>query len=470
MTPGPALTLRGRPLAGRRVTVMGLGLFGGGVATTRALARAGARVTVTDRRGEAELCESLRALEGLDLRRRLGGHAREDFEGAEVVVANPAVAPSNDWLAAARGAGAEVTSETELFLEACPTRAALVTGTQGKSTTCHVAASLLSSCGIRARLGGNIGHSLLGELGEMTPGDAVVLELSSYQLEALPADASLLARNVAAVGVTNVLADHLERHGSREAYEAAKRRILELAGPGARLVLPADDGRVRAWEVPAERTEWFRASGPADLCVADGRFRRGGEELGRAADLALPGAFQLDNALCALGLARALGAEAVGLAAALGGVRGLAHRLEDLGVFAGHNVWDNGVSTTPDSTVSALEALSAPGVEGGPVALLCGGRAKTLPLEPLAAAAAARTSRVVTFGESGPELARALSAGGAEAACAGDLAAAVREVFGRMEGGEALLFSPGCSSFDAFRNFAERAAAFRAALPGRDPA
>ena len=461
MTAGPpALTLRGRPLAGRSVTVMGLGLLGGGVELTRALARAGSRVTVTDLGDEQQLAESLAALAGLDVRRRLGGHVREDFAAAEVVVASPAVAPSSEWLRVAREAGAELTSETELFLEACPARVALITGTQGKSTTAHIAASLLAACGTRTHLGGNIGRSLLNELAAMAPGDAVVLELSSYQLEALPAELAHLARNVAAAAVTNVLADHLERHGSLEAYEAAKRRVLALAPAGARLVLPADDERVRAWETPAERTDWFGAAPEATLRVGGERFRRGDEVLGRTADLALPGAFQRANALCALGVARALGAPPAGLAAALAGVRGLPHRLQPLGRRAGHRVWDNGVSTTPDSTVSALAALE------GPLVLLCGGRAKDLPFEQLARAGAERASRVVTFGQSGAELQRAFAAAGADAVFVEALEGAVREAFAGMSAEDALLFSPACASFDAYRNFADRAAAFRAALPG----
>jgi len=428
------------------------------VEVTRALAGAGCRVTVTDLRGADELAESLAALAGLDVRRRLGGHALGDFTTADVVVASPAVAPGSEWLEAARAAGAETTSETELFLEACPSRLALVTGTQGKSSTAHLTASLLAACGVRTHLGGNIGRSLLNELAALEAGDTTVLELSSYQLEALPAGVGHLARNVAAVAVTNVLADHLERHGSLEAYEAAKRRVLKLAPPGARRVLPADDERVRGWP-RSDDTDWFGAAPDATLRIEDGAFVRAGEVLGRTADLALSGAFQRTNALCALGLARALGARGEDLVRALPGVRGLPHRLEDLGLFAGHRVWDNGVSTTPDSTVSALAALE------GPLVLLAGGRAKDLPLDELARTAAERAACVVTFGASGPALAEACAAAGAEAVFAGALESAVREAFARMGAGAALLFSPACASFDAYRNFSDRAKAFRRALP-----
>jgi UDP-N-acetylmuramoylalanine--D-glutamate ligase len=458
----------GSDLAGRAATVMGLGLFGGGVEVARYLARLGARVTVTDLRPAEQLAESLREIEGLGARLVLGEHRAEDFLTAELVVANPAVAPSHPLLAAARAAGAVVSSETALFLEACPARVALVSGTQGKSSTASATAGLLAACGFRAQAGGNIGRSLLGSLAELGPEDVVVLELSSYQLEALPRPATGLARNVVAVCVTNVLADHLERHGSVEAYEQAKRRILELAGPEATVVLSGEDPRVSRWSERGPRVVRCYATRRSSegLNIAGGAFRLGREELGRVADLTLPGTFQRENVLAALGLARALGAAPESLAAAIGGLRGLEHRLQDLGTFAGHRVWDNGVSTTPDSTLAALRSLE------GPLTLLCGGQAKRLPLDELAREASLRARRAIAFGSSAAELARAFAAAGVEARAVDTLEQAVAEAFARMQPGEQLLFSPACASFDAYRNFADRAAAFRSALrteSGQDP-
>ena len=447
-------------LAGRAATVMGLGLFGGGVEVARYLARCGARVTVTDLRPAEQLAESLREIEDLGLRLVLGEHRAEDFVHAELVVANPAVAPDHPMLAAARAAGVRVSSEAALFLEACPARLALVTGTQGKSSTASAAAELLAAAGFRAQAGGNIGRSLLGSLAELGPEDVVVLELSSYQLEALPRPAAGLARNVVAVCVTNVLADHLERHGNVEAYEQAKRRILELTGPAATVVLSGEDPRVSRWSERGPRVvrSYPTRGGSEGLNIAGGAFRLGREELGRVADLRLPGTFQRENVLAALGLARALGAAPERLAAAIGGLRGLEHRLQDLGTFAGHRVWDNGVSTTPDSTVAALRSLEAP------LTLVCGGQAKRLPLDELARETSLRTRRAITFGASATQLASAFAAAGADVLAVATLEQAVEAAFAAMQGGEQLLFSPACASFDAYRNFKDRAAAFRAAL------
>jgi UDP-N-acetylmuramoylalanine--D-glutamate ligase len=353
----------GSDWSGARVTVMGLGLFGGGAAVARALARRGARVTVTDRRGERELAPALAEIADLGLELALGGHRARDFTRADLVVANPAVPPGAPELAAARAAGVPVSSEAALFLASCPSRLVLVTGTQGKSSVCNALAQLFGACGTTAHLGGNVGRPLLDRVEELAPEDVVVLELSSYQLEALPPAASWRGRapRVEAVCVTNVLADHLERHGSVAAYREAKRRVLELLpGSGGVAVLPAGDPELAtpAWRpAGARRVEVHAAPCGRGLDVAGGVFRLDGEALGHARDVRLPGAFQRANVLLALGLARLAGADPGRLARAVAGVVGLPHRLEDLGCFAGHRVWDNGVSTTPDSTEGVLESL-----------------------------------------------------------------------------------------------------------------
>jgi UDP-N-acetylmuramoylalanine--D-glutamate ligase len=454
-------------LAGRRVTVMGLGLFGGGAGVTRYLALRGARVTVTDLRSAADLAPALREIAGLDVGLALGGHRVEDFAGADLVVANPAVPPDNTFLAAARAAGVEVTSEIALFLELCPSRIAAVTGTQGKSSTCFTLAQLLESCGQTVHLGGNIGGSLLESAAAMQPDDVVVLEISSYQLEALPegiANRSQRPR-VEVVAVTNVLADHLERHGSADAYAAAKRRILELADARTgTAVLPGEDPRMAAWNRDGlKRVDVFPTRrSDVGLNFDAGRFRLDREGLGRVADLRLPGAFQRENTLVSLGMARILGVEARQLADAVAKLRALPHRLEDLGVRRGHRVWDNGVSTTPDSTISALASIE-PGCT-----LLVGGKAKNLPLDELVDSVRRHVRRVIAFGAAAQAFGDAFRRAGVETWTADALERAVAIAFERMEPGAELLFSPACASFDAYLNFRERALAFRRALPELD--
>jgi len=445
------------------VTVQGLGLFGGGAATARFLCRRGAEVTVTDTRSEFELSPAIAELAGFPVRFVLGQHREEDFVNADLVVANPAVPPTNTWLVAARAAGVRVTSEIELFLALCPARIAAVTGTQGKSSTCNTLHQLLVAAGLRAQLGGNIGRSLLEAAERMSADEVVVLEMSSYQLEALPAvrDVDVAAPRVEAVCVTNVLADHLDRHGTIEAYAAAKRRILELAlAHGGVAVLSAEDPRFATWGTPTLRRIEAFPTRPSDrgLNVRDGHFRLHRESLGRVDALRLPGEFQRENTLLALGLARALGVDASALAAAIPTLTALPYRMQDLGNFAGHRVWDNGVSTTPDSTLAVFGSL-APGFTW-----IAGGKHKDLPLDALVASARGRVRRVVTFGKASALLSTTFRAAGFEVVAVETVPGAVEAAFSALGPGEELLFSPACASYDQYLNFEARAQDFRKSL------
>jgi UDP-N-acetylmuramoylalanine--D-glutamate ligase len=457
-------------LAGRRALVMGLGSFGGGLGAARYLGSLGARVQVTDLRSERELAGSLAKLAsgfpGELIGATLGRHDEQDFRQADVVVANPAVRPDHPLLVVARSAGARVTSEIELVLEALDARIACVTGTQGKSSTCNTLTNLLLGAGMRATVGGNIGGSLLESLGRFAREDVVVLELSSYQLEALSEPGRLGAR-VEAVAITNVLADHLERHGDEAGYARAKARILELVAERGDALLPGDDPRFSAWGPGSGRRVDFHAappprSGQGRLFHDGQHFLLDDEVLGRVADLALPGAFQRDNTCMALGLARLLGAPAAALARAIPTLRGLPHRLEDLGLCAGRRVHDNGVSTTPDSTIAALLSL-APGVTW-----IGGGRSKGLDWSGLGQLARERVRAAISFGEAAREIEHSMARHGVEAHATRTLEDAVRLAFERAPPGGVILFSPACSSFDDYVNFQARALAFRRALPAAD--
>ncbi|MBJ01517.1 MAG: hypothetical protein CMK00_01460 [Planctomycetes bacterium] len=526
------------PIHGRPVTVMGLGLFGGGAAVARYLARAGGQVTVTDLRPAEVLAPALAELAGLDISWHLGGHREDDFTDAALVVANPAVPPDSPFLTAARGAEVPITSELALFLPACRATLALVTGTQGKSSTCQFLADLLGAAPLAGtvHLGGNIGRSLLDELPLLGERDVVVLEVSSYQLAALsPGECRAIraAGRVRAVAITNILEDHLERHGSPEAYAAAKARVLELLAPDGTALLPARDSRLGTDAPEARRggarrpsdLEASPAGSPREtiafgrgragesfprLRLAEGELYDGETRLGNAGDLPLRGLFQADNLLLAAGLARVLGLAPETIAGAISGLRGLPHRMEPLepdgtprrpyspqtrsnsptpesadrpgptgagnaaestagpgATGAGPLVIDNGVSTTPDSTLSALRSCSPP------VILLLGGRDKGLSFDELIAAARGRVRLVLCFGEAAPSLATRFLEGGLETEIHRELTAATRAARSAAGPEDTLLFSPACSSFDAFNNFRDRAEAFRAALApgtGQQPA
>lgn len=434
-------------LTGRRAVVLGLGRFGGGIAAVRHLARHGARVVGTDLRTADELPEAVAALSGLDVELVLGGHEGAGLADADLVVVNPAVPPDAPPVVRARAAGALLTSEVELFAAAAPCRLAAVTGTQGKSSTTTFAVQALAAAGRRALAGGNLGGSLLDRLDDLRADDIAVLELSSYQLAALGRPPRS-ARPFEAVAVTNVLADHLERHGGTAGYAAAKRRILELVDADGLVVLPDGPGTCATWS--AARVERFD---PAPDAAFAGRHD-------------LPG-FQAPNLRAALALARELvggtGSDTRGPldAIAAGALRPFAappHRLERLPDLFGAAVWDNGVSTTPDSTAAALWGFE------GPVVLVAGGRAKNLTLEPLLDAARDRVRLAVCFGEGAATLAGALAGAGVATRTVTGVEEAVAVAARALRAGDVLVFSPACASFDTHPNFRERAHAFRRAL------
>src|SRR5688572_11369748 len=233
-----------RPKLNRtRVTVAGLGRFGGGIEVSRWLVAQGARVLVTDRDPAAKLADSVRKLDGLPIEFRLGEHREEDFTSTDLVVTSPAIPPHNPYLKAACDAGVPVTTEIRLFIERCPcTRVLGVTGTKGKSTTTAMLGEILRTR-FTTWVGGNIGGSLLGKLPEMKPDDVVVLELSSYMLEHLRP--MRWSPHVAVV--TMVSPDHLEWHGSFDAYVDAKQNLVRFQTAGDVAVLNADDPRADAF-------------------------------------------------------------------------------------------------------------------------------------------------------------------------------------------------------------------------------
>jgi UDP-N-acetylmuramoylalanine--D-glutamate ligase len=487
--------------SGKAVTVMGLGLFGGGLGAAAFALDKGARVTVTDLRGPdvlAAALKSLRELPGAEsIELVLGEHRDADFAEADIVVANPAVPPTARHLGVARRGGARVTSAIELLLGELTCRVVAITGTHGKSSTVHFTAALLRASlgpGVRVVLGGNIGGSLLGEIESLGPRDVVVLELSSYQLENLSAEfvaAASRHRAVDVAAITTIGVDHLARHGSVEVYRAAKLRIAQLTGQTG-----SDAGEVIA-EAAEENALRQLLPETTKLTLIDGDVPPA--EASVLAQLQVPGDFQRKNLRAALAVARSLGAIEAQLERAVPALTGLPHRMERLTQWTmtpgGRPlaVYDNGVSTTPESTVAALESVSDGASARDLRLVLVGGQAKRgCDMEALGKTAAALGWVLVPFGAASEELAAMAAAAGATVAdgdqdrdggCSGVEEAVERALRWVSEGpgsrrgysagpqasqGEGdsvhLLFSPACASFDRYSNFEERALAFQSAL------
>ncbi|HTU27566.1 MAG TPA: UDP-N-acetylmuramoyl-L-alanine--D-glutamate ligase [Pirellulales bacterium] len=427
-------------VAGRRITVMGLGRHGGGVAVARWLAGRGARVTVTDLAERDALAESIAALADVPIARwRLGGHDEADFSTADAVVANPAVRADHPLLAVARAHGAVLTSEIELFLAECPGDVIGVTGSNGKSSTATLLASMFQVAGRRVWLGGNIGQSLLSTLEAMRPADVVVLELSSFQLAQL----SPTARFPRAALVTGCTPNHLDWHGTLPAYAAAKRRLVEHLPAGGLAVLNPRDPEVASWPVPAHAR----------------RLEPWPPE--RVAGLSVPGEHQRANAALAAAMAEAFNVPAAAIETALAAFRPLAHRQQSLGKVGGRTFIDDSKSTTPEATLAALAACP------GPVWLLAGGQDKRLPLESFGRELARRGVGVACYGALGPALGVALEQAAEELGSRPSyvvverLEQALTWCWIRSRPGDTILLSPAAASLDQFRDFYHRGRVFR---------
>jgi len=412
---------------------MGLGHFGGGVAAARYLARQGARITVTDLADEAALSDSLNALQGEVISEfHLGGHRQRDFSVGDLVVVNPAVRPENPLLEVARRHGVALSSEIELFMRACPAPIIAVTGSNGKSTTAAMTAAIFEADGRRTWLGGNIGRSLLENLDEIGPDDAVVLEISSFQLEHLGNDAP--SPRIAVV--TGCRANHLDWHGSYRSYVRAKQRILTCQTPNDLAVLNTHDAEVGAWGHLVRGRQLPMDQPPVVLAV--------------------PGEHNRINAACAAAAAAGAGCDVEAIRTALEAFAGLPQRLEQCAVVAGRRFYNDSTATTPESTVAALESLE------GPLWLLAGGRDKGCDFNVLTAATAENARGAAFFGETGEALQRALAAENANlpSTTVKTMAQALQWCWACSRPGDAILLSPGCASGDQFADFRRRGEQF----------
>jgi len=452
---------------------MGLGRFGGGIGVCRWLVEQGADVTVTDLAPPADLTESVAALDGLPIRYRLGGHDLADLEGCESLVVSPAVDKSrSDFFRAALQRGIRWTTEMNLFVERCPSLVAGVTGSVGKSTTTAMLGALLEHASTRPGwrhgrvwIGGNIGRSLLASLPRMSERDVVVLELSSFQLE----DMASLQISPRVALLTNLRPNHLDRHGTMEAYAAAKRGIFAWQRRGDMAILPAPESLSGFSFEPNEgvtrmRFDLDRAGRPRWTA----EFAAGSSAEGIEMRLATPGWHNRLNAAAALAAADALGVPRGTAIEGLAEFRGLPHRLEFVRELRAVRYFNDSKATTPDAAATALEAFDQP------VIMLCGGYDKKLPFDELGRRLAARARAVICFGATRDAIAAAVHSAGrtATAATHGDaraptvetadqLASAALRARAIAQAGDVVVLSPGCASFDEFKNYEFRGDAFR---------
>lgn len=445
-------------LRGKRVLVMGLGLHGSGIASARYAAQQGAQVRVTDMRAADVLAPSVAALRGLPIDYVLGQHREEDFVWAEVVLHVPGVKRTSPYLLLAREHGAQVEQEIALFFDACPGFIIGVTGTRGKTTTSTLLYEIIKASGRHAVLGGNVaGVETLSLLPQITPQTQVVLELSSWQLEAL----SPHQVSPAVAVLTNVYPDHLDTYEGMEEYAAAKATIVRYQQARDLAVCNYDNAWTRRMgeTAPAQQT-WFAS------LARGGSFKRGNGELlpFRARQTPLRGAHNLENILLATTVAHLLDIPAETTARVVRSFGGVAHRLQEVAQINGVRYVNDTTSTTPVACMAALGSFE------DPIVLVAGGNTKHLPLSDWPAAILDRCRDLVLLAGSGTEellpalddLAHRREHSSPLRGVFASLCAAMDAAVALSRPGDTLLFSPGFTSFGLFLNEFDRGEQFLA--------
>jgi UDP-N-acetylmuramoylalanine--D-glutamate ligase len=397
------------------------------------------------------------ALSDLTIEYVLGGHPLTLLDGADLLCLSGGVDANSPLAVEARRRGLALSNDSQIFLEECPAGVATagITGSAGKTTTTTLAGRM---CGAHAWVGGNIGHPLIADLERMRAGDTVVMELSSFQLE-------IMTRSPRVGAVLNITPNHLDRHGTMEAYTAAKSQLLLHQMPDDVAVLGRDDAGSRALAPLARgRVTWFSGA----EAVEQGAFARAGEIIlrgeGREQSVApvsavrLRGRHNLLNVLAACAISGAAGAAPEAMRAAIEAFTGVEHRLEFVRERAGVEWYNDSIASAPERVIAALQSFDEP------LLLLLGGRDKKLPWDALARLARQRAKHVVLFGEAAELIERALQQAGMprdQVTRVGPLAEAVSVAEARAAAGEVVLLSPGCTSFDEFKDFAERGEQFK---------
>ena len=437
-------------VSGQQVVVVGAARSG--VAAAELLVRRGARVTLTDMRAEIEAAGQLRDA-GVHL--ELGGHQLTTLLDADLIVLSPGVPPGQETIAAARAAGVPVMGELELASRWLRGRIIAITGTKGKSTTTTLAGRMLEAGGHRVLVGGNIGHALSAQV-ELSTDDTIhVIEASSFQLESADTFHPWIAV------LLNFSPDHLDRHADIAEYAAAKARVFANQRPADWAVLNADDEpSQRLAERARSRRLYFatRDSLPEGvLLTGDAIVRRHGgrdEVLVPLSAVRLLGRHLLADVLAAAAVASLAGVEPSAMTRAVQGFTGLEHALEPVADIAGVRFVNDSKATNVEAALRAIESF-----DSGLVVIL-GGRFKGGDFADLRSALQTRAATAIAIGEAAPLVRRALEPA-VPVHDATDMAGAVRSAFAAAAPGQTVLLAPACSSFDMFRDYAERGRVFK---------
>ncbi|MGV8081684.1 MAG: UDP-N-acetylmuramoyl-L-alanine--D-glutamate ligase [Syntrophales bacterium] len=438
-------------LAGKNILVIGLGKTGKSVA--HFLGRRAARVAVTDTRPSADFREWMTDGNGSGTF-TWAPYDPSSLAGIDMIVPSPGIPPSDAVLSAALRRGVPVFSEIELAARFLRIPMIAVTGTNGKTTVTTLLGEIFRESGIEAFVGGNIGTPLIDCAGAEGSARYAVVEVSSFQLQYIETFRPFVSL------ILNVTPDHVDYHGTFEAYRRTKERIFENQREGDRVVLNADDPYLSppltAPAVPVLPFSTLRE--PEEGIVLRGNtmlLRTGGEEEEYPLDMIrIPGRHNVENVMASVLAARTAGCSREAVLAAVRNFRGVSHRIEFAGEKNGVSFYDDSKGTNTGAVQRALETFSRP------VILLMGGRDKDGDFASLEETVRERVKRLVLFGEAAERIGSVLG-GIVPTEDGGPLEHAVRRAFVEAETGDVVLLSPGCASFDAYTDYRQRGRHFK---------
>jgi UDP-N-acetylmuramoylalanine--D-glutamate ligase len=449
---------------GKRVVILGAARQG--LALARYLSSQGAKVTLNDMRTADQLEAARRSTAGMNIEWVVGGHPLHLLNDTDLIAISGGIPLTNSLVVEAVRRGIPLTNDTQIFLETVPCRTIGITGSAGKTTTTtlvgRIAKAGLSGKFREVWIGGNIGDPLINYVDDMTSDDLAILEISSFQLEQMT-----LSPNIAAV--LNITPNHLDRHGTLEAYSAAKERILDFQSAEDKAILNRDDPG--SWALAKKVKGSLLSFGFTPLSRdGDGTFvqgtdfyvrTRGREEKLPVADaIELRGEHNRLNVMAACAISYSAGFTSNDMRAGIEGFKGVAHRLEFVRDWHGSLWYNDSIATAPERTIAAINSFSSP------LVVMLGGRDKNLPWDDLAKVIHKRVDHVILFGEAAPKIDSVL---GPQISgqrpftrpICKNLKEAIISASRATQPGYVVLFSPGGTSYDEFNDFEERGENFR---------
>lgn len=453
----------------KKVTVLGLGLHGGGVGIVKFLAEQGARVVVTDIKTKESLKTSLEKLKGIkNVEYILGQHRKEDFVKTDMIIKNPSVTWDNPHVKLALENKIPVEMDSGLFFKLCKNPIIGVTGTKGKTTTATLIYEILKSAGknpIRAGIGQ---ASVLDKLSLLKKESVVVFELSSWRLSALKKEK--LSPQIAVI--TNILRDHQNYYKSMDDYISDKKNIFIYQKPGEWLIINNDDEKIK--EISSEaKSQIFRFSleplkeNHSIYVENDSIYLSNGVDIKKVIDIneiKIPGRHNIMNIMAAIGATHAFGVNIDEIKKTVANFSGVAHRLEFVRNFENVKYYNDTAATIPDAAVSSLSCFSEP------VVLIAGGEDKGLEFSNFGKAIAEKTKKVILLkGSATDKLVNEIKKNDTqgkldEIAIVDSMEKAVEIASRISESGDVVLLSPGAASFGLFLNEFDRGDKFKEAV------